>query len=230
MANCCGDDLCSAPSPTPQGRWRLALWIALFVNGAMFLVEAVAGLRSSSASLQADALDFLGDTANYAISLTVIGMALTWRARAALLKGATMIIFGAWVAGGTLWSVWRGQMPDAAVIGGVGVSALVANVAVAVMLFRFRAGDANMRSVWICSRNDAIGNVAVMLAALGVFGTGTRWPDLIVAAVMAALAVQGGAKVVREARSELKRPTESRRGFSLAVRTNAPPREVQAPS
>ena len=219
MANCCGDDLCGpAPAP-PVGRWRLALWIALIVNFAMFGVEGVCGLRSGSASLQADALDFLGDTANYAISLTVAGLALAWRARAAMAKGATMLAFGAWVTGVTLWGVWQGRTPDAPVMGAVGAAALAANLAVALMLFGFRAGDANMRSVWICSRNDAIGNAAVMLAALGVFGTGTRWPDLVVAAVMALLALQGGVHIVREARRELRRPTPpAPPAFTLAVR------------
>lgn len=203
MANCCDDDLCVDDRP-PAGRWRLALWLALAINAGMFAVEGVAGLLSGSASLQADSLDFLGDAANYGISLGVVGLALVWRARAALLKGATMLVFGGWVAVMTLWGVWRGETPEAQVMGVVGLAALVANVVTAVMLFRFRKGDANMRSVWICSRNDAIGNLAVMLAALGVFGTGSRWPDLLVAGVMAGLALQGGWQVIRHARAELK--------------------------
>lgn len=203
MANCCGDTLCETDRP-PEGRWRLALWLALAINAGMFAVEGVAGLLSGSASLQADALDFLGDAANYGISLGVVGLALAWRARAALVKGATMLVFGGWVAAMTLWGVWRGETPEAQVIGVIGLAALIANVATAVMLFRFRNGDANMRSVWICSRNDAIGNLAVMLAALGVVGTGTRWPDLLVAAIMAGLALQGGWQVIRHARADLK--------------------------
>lgn len=203
MANCCGDDLCVDERP-PAGRWRLALWLALAINAGMFAVEGVAGLLSGSASLQADSLDFLGDAANYGISLGVVGLALVWRARAALLKGATMLVFGGWVAVMTLWGVWRGETPEAQVMGVIGLAALIANAATAVMLFGFRKGDANMRSVWICSRNDAIGNLAVMLAALGVFGTGSRWPDLLVAAVMAGLALQGGWQVIRHARAELK--------------------------
>jgi Co/Zn/Cd efflux system component len=188
----------------------------------MFVAEAVSGLISGSASLQADALDFLGDAANYAISLAVVGMALTWRARAAMLKGVTMVAFGGWVVGVTLWGLWQGRTPDAPLMGAIGLAALVANVAVAVMLFGFRTGDANMRSVWICSRNDAVGNVAVMLAALGVFGTGSRWPDLAVAAVMALLALQGGVQVVREARRELQRSPVRAPTFKVEVRTNRP--------
>lgn len=213
MANCCGDNLCETDRP-PEGRWRLALWLALAINAGMFAVEGAAGLLSGSASLQADALDFLGDAANYGISLGVVGLALVWRARAALVKGATMLAFGGWVAGATLWGVWRGGTPGAEVMGLIGLAALIANVVTAVMLFRFRNGDANMRSVWICSRNDALGNLVVMLAALGVLGTGTRWPDLLVAAVMAGLALQGGWQVIRHARAELK----------IARATTTPPR------
>lgn len=219
MANCCGDDLCKPDAPPPAGRWRLALWIALIVNGGMFLAEGLAGLMSGSASLQADSLDFLGDAANYAISLGVAGLALTWRARAAMLKGATMLVFGLWVSGMTVWGVIAGRTPEAPVMGALGLIALVANVGVAALLFRFRTGDANMRSVWICSRNDAVGNVAVMLAAAGVLGTGSRWPDLAVAAVMAALALQGGWQIVRQARAELrqnKAPPPPR--FTVAAR------------
>lgn len=221
MSGCCGDDLCKPQSAPPAGRWRLALWIALVVNGGMFLVEGTAGLLSGSAALQADSLDFLGDAANYAISLGVAGMALAWRARAAMLKGATMLVFGAWVSGATLWGVFEGRTPEAPVMGALGLAALVANVAVAIMLYGFRTGDANMRSVWICSRNDAIGNVAVMLAALGVFGTNSRWPDLLVAAVMALLALQGGWEIVRQARGELrqaKAPPAPAARFSVAAR------------
>lgn len=219
MANCCGETLCETDRP-PEGRWRLALWLALAINAGMFAVEGVAGLLSGSAALQADALDFLGDAANYGISLGVVGLALVWRARAALVKGATMLVFGGWVAGVTLWGVWRGDTPGAEVMGVIGLAALIANVVTAVMLFGFRKGDANMRSVWICSRNDAIGNLSVMLAALGVFGTGTRWPDLLVAAVMAGLALQGGWLIVRQARAELKavRATPAPRPFKVESR------------
>jgi Co/Zn/Cd efflux system component len=197
----------SCPSESPSAdnvpAWRRALWIALAVNGAMFAIEMVAGVAGGSKALQADALDFLGDAANYAISLGVAGMALAWRARAAMLKGATLAVLGLYVLATAIWAVWHGRTPEAELMGVVGVAALVANGAVALMLYRFRSGDANMRSVWICSRNDAIGNVAVVLAAAGVFGTGTAWPDLIVAAVMAALGISGGVQIMRQARGEL---------------------------
>src|SRR3954454_23397706 len=168
------------------------------------VVEIVAGAAVGSASLQADALDFFGDAANYAISLGVAGMALQWRARAAIAKGGTLIAFALWVLGSTAWHVFYGTLPRAEVMGIVGVVALIANGGVALMLYRFRAGDANMRSVWICSRNDAVGNAAVLLAATGVFGTGTGWPDIIVASIMAALSISGGWQIVRQAWSELR--------------------------
>jgi Co/Zn/Cd efflux system component len=203
MAGC--GDCCAATNASNDRRWRRALWIALGINAGMFAGEMVAGLAANSQALQADALDFFGDAANYAISLGVAGMALVWRARAALVKGATLGLLGLYVLVTTIWAVWSGALPEAEWMGGVGLLALVANGAVALMLYRFRAGDANMRSVWICSRNDAIGNLAVVLAAAGVFGTGTAWPDLIVAGIMAALGISGGVQIVRQARAELGR-------------------------
>ena len=202
------DDCCASACGTTQSlndpRWWRVLWIALVVNAAMFFIEMVAGSAADSRALQADALDFLGDAANYAVSLAVVGAALTWRARAALLKSLFMLGFAAWVFGSAILAFVNGTTPDPATMGAVGALALAANVSVALLLYRYRTGDANMRSVWICSRNDAIGNVAVMLAALGVLGTGSAWPDLIVAGVMAALALTGGVQVLRHALSELR--------------------------
>jgi Co/Zn/Cd efflux system component len=131
-------------------------------------------------------------------------MALTWRARAAVIKGGTLIALALWVLASTVWHALTGTLPQAEVMGVVGVAALVANAGVALMLYRFRSGDANMRSVWICSRNDAIGNLAVVLAALGVFGTGTGWPDVIVAAIMGGLGLWGGWQIVQQVRGELR--------------------------
>ena len=168
------------------------------------MAEIVAGAAAGSASLQADALDFFGDAANYAISLGVSGMAIAWRARAALAKGGTLIVFALWVLGSTAWHALHGTLPQAEVMGVVGMAALIANGGVALMLYRFRTGDANMRSVWICSRNDAVGNLAVLLAAMGVFGTGTGWPDVIVAAIMGGLGLWGGWQIVGQARGELR--------------------------
>ena len=196
---------CCAPKTAPhnQPQWRRALWIALIVNAAMFAVEFAAGELGDSRALQADALDFFGDSANYAISLGVAGLALAWRARAALVKGVTLAALGGYVIIGAILAAFHGSSPAPAIMGGIGLAALAANVGVALLLYRFRDGDANMRSVWICSRNDAIANIAVVAAALGVFGTGTAWPDLTVAAIMAALGISGGIKIIRLALAEL---------------------------
>jgi Co/Zn/Cd efflux system component len=203
-AHCCGhhhED--PGGDPVRQAAYRRTLWIVLAINAAMFTVEIAAGLAAGSASLQADALDFLGDATNYAISLFVVGMALRYRASAALLKGATMALFGFWVLGVAAWHVVHGTLPHAITMGGIGLTAVVANAVSFWLLWRHRTGDANMRSAWICTRNDVLGNFAVLLAAVGVFGTGTGWPDVAVAAVMAVLALQGAATVIRRARSEL---------------------------
>jgi Co/Zn/Cd efflux system component len=172
----------------------------------MFVVEISAGLAAGSASLQADALDFLGDSANYAISLFVVGMALRYRAAAALAKGASMGLFGLWVIGAVIWHALHGTLPSAFTMGAVGVAALAANAASFGLLWAYRHGDANMRSAWICTRNDVLGNLAVLLAAAGVFGTGSGWPDVIVAAIMAGLALQGAAIVIRQSMDELRQP------------------------
>jgi Co/Zn/Cd efflux system component len=183
----------------------------LLINAIMFAVEIGAGLAAGSAALQADALDFLGDSANYGISLFVVGMALRYRAMAALAKGATMGLFGLWVIGAVFWQAMHGTLPSAFTMGAVGFVALVANVASFGLLWGYRGGDANMRSAWICTRNDVLGNLAVLLAAAGVFGTGTGWPDIIVAAIMASLALQGAWIVVRQSFSELRQPLPVRR-------------------
>jgi Co/Zn/Cd efflux system component len=184
--------------------YRRVLWAVLAINAVMFLIEIAAGLAAGSASLQADALDFLGDSANYAISLLVVGMALRYRASAALAKGATMGAFGLWVIATVIWHALHATLPTAFTMGAVGITALVANAASFGLLWAFRGGDANMRSAWICTRNDVVGNLAVLLAAAGVFGTGTGWPDLLVATIMAALALQGAALVTRQAWGELR--------------------------
>ncbi|MDP1686695.1 cation transporter [Hydrogenophaga sp.] len=202
-AHCCDHDTPKPESLANLPRYRKILWIALIVNAAMFLVEIGAGVQAGSLSLLADAVDFAGDALNYAVSLAVLASALAWRARAAILKALSMMGFGLYVLGAAVWSVWHGGVPQAMTMGAVALLALVANVAVAWMLYAFREGDANMRSVWLCSRNDAIGNVAVFMAALGVFGTGSAWPDLAVASLMATLALHGGWTVLRQARGEL---------------------------
>jgi Co/Zn/Cd efflux system component len=202
--HCCEHETPSPHSIGNLARYRKVLWIALCVNLAMFIVEMVAGLRAGSLSLQADAIDFAGDALNYGVSLAVLTSALTWRSYAAIGKGISMLAFGLLILGQALWAVWRGSVPDATTMGAVATLALAANVSVAWMLYAFREGDANMRSVWLCSRNDAIGNLAVIAAAAGVFGTSRAWPDLAVASLMAALALTSGWTVLRLARSEMR--------------------------
>ena len=185
--------------------YRRVLWLVIALNAAMFAIESSAGMLAGSAALQADALDFLGDTATYSISLLVIGRPLKWRARAALFKGLSLGLFGVLVFAMTFYRVVVLGQPEAATMGIVGALALAANVASALVLFKFRDGDANVRSVWLCSRNDAIGNVAVILAAGAVALTGTPWPDLIVAAGMAVLFIKGSASIIRHAQADLAR-------------------------
>ncbi|MDO6443028.1 cation transporter [Marinobacter sp. 2_MG-2023] len=195
---------CSGPEPqSPAPGFRRALWIALWVNLAMFFVEGIASLQSGSVSLMADAIDFFGDSANYILSLSVLSMGMLWRGRAAMVKGITMAVFGIAVWARAIWVLEQGITPEPLTMGAVGLLALVANSGVAIMLFRFRSGDSDMRSVWLCSRNDAISNIAVMAAALGVFGTARAWPDLIVAAIMGTLAITAGISVVRHARVDI---------------------------
>jgi Co/Zn/Cd efflux system component len=207
-ASCCSNSACSAPTVDP--RYRKTLWVALVLNAAMFVVELAASWRSGSVSLLADSIDFFGDASNYALSLAVLGMALSTRSKAAVFKAACMGAFGIFVLGRALWSLNAGVAPEPAVMGTVGFVALAVNGGVALMLYRFRTGDANMRSVWICSRNDALGNIAVMLAALGVLGTGNAWPDLLVAGVMGVLALSGSWSVLKQARVELRSNTPVR--------------------
>lgn len=211
MAGCCSGG-CSPSKEAVNPRYRKALWIALIINTLMFLVEIVGGLKSGSVSLLADAVDFAGDAANYAISLTVLSMGLLWRARAAWVKGASMGAYGLFVLGKTVWAAMSGVPPEPFVMGAIALVALVANLSVALMLYTFRDGDANMRSVWLCSRNDAIVNVAIALAALGVLGTETVWPDLLVAGIIAALALSASMSVIRQATNEINAATNEQTG------------------
>jgi len=170
----------------------------------MFAVEVLSGVRGGSVSLLADSLDFLGDAANYGISLVVLSSSIGARARASRVKAASMLAFGIWVFGQAAWHLFTGRVPSVLTMGVVGTCALLANGLVAGLLFRYRAGDSNMRSVWLCTRNDVLGNVAVLLAALGVFGTGSAWPDLAVAAIMSTLAITSAVQILRQSGAELR--------------------------
>ncbi len=208
-AGCCGGDDDHGHGGHDHARdldgvYRNVLWIVFGVNAAMFCVEAVAGALAGSVSLQADALDFLGDAGNYLIALFVLGKAITWRAGAALVKGGAMAAFGVWVLGYSAYMATTGGIPEAPVMGIVGALALVANVGAALLLYRHRKGDANRESVWLCSRNDAIANVAVIGAAGLVYLTQSHWPDLAVGVLMAALALHSAGQIIRRATGELR--------------------------
>lgn len=197
--NCGG---CCAASPKFDGvsrDYRRRLWFVIAINAAMFLVEMAAGAVAGSQALRADALDFLADATTYGISLVVIGATLRARSAAAVLKGTSLSLMAAWVLGSTTYHAFVTGVPAAEVMGAIGILALLANLASVLILVRYKDGDANVRSVWLCSRNDAIGNVAVMIAALGVWGTATAWPDLIVAAIMAALFLTSSVQILRQA-------------------------------
>ena len=203
MAGCHG---CPPPDADHRSdpRFRRVLWLALLANAIMFVVELVASMLSGSVALQADALDFFADAANYGVSLFVLDRSWRARSRTALAKGATMAAFGIWVLATAVYRSYLGIVPDAAAMGVIGALAFSVNVWVAIMLFRYRGGDSNMRSVWLCSRNDAVGNVAVLLAASGVFMTASGWPDVAVAAVIAGLSLTSACQVIGQARVELR--------------------------
>lgn len=204
MGACCGHSNKQFDGMSKDYRRRL--WLVIALNAVMFVVEMTAGQTAGSKALQADALDFFGDAVTYGISLAVIGASLRTRALAALAKGGSLLLMGLWVAGSTAYQVFVLGVPQAVVMGSIGFLALAVNLASVLLLVRYKDGDANVRSVWLCSRNDAIGNVAVMLAAFGVWGTASAWPDLIVAGLMAALflssAVQIFIQAMREVRQE----------------------------
>ena len=201
MAGCCNSN---AKFDGVSADYKRRLWLVIAINAVMFVVEMTAGHIAKSQALQADALDFLGDALTYGISLAVIGASLKLRATAALFKGASLLLMGLWVMGSTVYRVFFVGGPEAEIMGVIGFLALLANLASVALLVRYKDGDANVRSVWLCSRNDAIGNVAVMFAALGVWGTATGWPDLIVAAIMATLFLSSAYQIVKQALAEYR--------------------------
>lgn len=221
MPGCSECSAGSAEQAATNSVFRRVLWIALLANFVMFLVELAASYIGDSISLQADALDFFGDSANYAISLFVLGKSIVHRARASLFKSLSMASFGLWVIGAALYRAVTDSAPDPLVMSGTAVLALGVNVGVALLLYRYRVGDSNMRSIWLCSRNDAIGNLAVILAAAGVFASGTRWPDLAVATLIAGLNLWAALQVTRLAIQELqlsRRERDMHTGVSVESR------------
>lgn len=199
MSACCGS---GAVFDGVSVAYRRRLWAVIAINALMFVVEIVGGSLAGSKALQADALDFLGDALTYGISLAVIGYPIAVRSAAALFKGATLALMGLWVFGSTIWHAFFIGVPEAEVMGAIGFLALSANLLSVGLLVRYKDGDANVRSVWLCSRNDAIGNVAVMLAALAVWALGSGWPDIIVAGAMAALFLSSAFRITAQALAE----------------------------
>ncbi len=212
-SSCCGH---GAKFDGLDPRYKRVLWAVIAINAVMFLVEMAAGHLAGSQALQADALDFLGDTLTYGVSLAVIGQSVIVRSTAAFVKGMSLTLMGLWVFGSTAYHVLVLGVPKAEVMGIIGFVALAANVTSVLLLLRYKDGDANVRSVWLCSRNDAVGNVAVMAAALGVWGTATAWPDLIVAASMALLFLNSSFQILQQALHE------QRASGTLATRPSAP--------
>lgn len=200
-ADCCGTGV---KFEGLSADYKRRLWLVIAINAAMFVVEMGAGALAGSNALQADALDFLGDTATYGISLAVIGASVRTRALAAIGKAASLSLMSLWVLGMTAYHVLIVGVPRAEVMGVIGALALAANVGSVLILMRYKDGDANVRSVWLCSRNDAIGNVAVMIAALAVWATATKWPDLIVAAIMAGLFFYSSLRILQQSVAEMR--------------------------
>ena len=199
MAGCCGHN---AKFEGLSADYKRRLWLVIALNAIMFIVEMTAGHVAESQALQADALDFLGDSLTYGISLAVIGASIQVRTNAALAKGVSLLMMGLWVFGSTVYRVFYVGVPEAQIMGVIGLLALLTNLASVLLLVRYKDGDANVRSVWLCSRNDAIGNVAVMFAALGVWGTSSGWPDLLVAMIMAGLFLSSAFQIMRQALAE----------------------------
>ncbi len=189
--------------------YKRVLWIVILINAVMFFVEMSAGKLAGSQALQADALDFLGDALTYGLSLVVIGMSLKTRSVAALLKGGSLLLMGLWVLGSTVYQILILGVPRAEIMGLIGLLALAANLASVLLLMRYKDGDANVRSVWLCSRNDAIGNVAVMVASFAVFLTASAWPDLIVALIMAGLFLRSAQLILVQAWQEFRSGEET---------------------
>lgn len=205
MSGCCGSGV---KFEGVSDDYKRRLWVVIALNALMFIVEVSAGYLAKSQALQADALDFLGDALTYGISLAVIGASIRVRTNAALAKGVSLLLMGLWVFGSTMYRVLYVGVPDAQIMGVIGFLALLANLASVLLLIRYKDGDANVRSVWLCSRNDAIGNVAVMLAAVGVWGTASGWPDLVVATFMAGLFLSSSFQIIKQALKEKREFTD----------------------
>jgi len=196
--HCCGNTEFTGLDPA----YKRILWLIIVINGTMFGVEMVAGILAQSQALQADALDFIGDTLSYSISLWAIGKAVSIRSNAALFKGFTLTLMSLWVVGSTIYRIFVMNSPEPFTMGTIAVAAFTANLISVLLLMRYKDGDANVRSVWLCSRNDAIGNLIVLVAASGVWYSNSAWPDLIVAGIMAGLFLSSAWQITTQALRE----------------------------
>ena len=183
--------------------YRRALWIVIILNVGYGVIEMLGGFLAGSQALKADALDFLGDGLITLLGVLAIGWSLLWRARSALIQGLFLGVLGFGILGNTIWRVFVQQQVEAELMGMLALVALVVNVGAALVLVPHRAGDANVRAVWLFSRNDAIGNAAVVVAAVLVGLTGASWPDLLVAFAIAGLFLQSSWVIVRDARRDI---------------------------
>ena len=204
MATCCEDKSCEITAlRESHGR---VLWIVLAINALMFVVEGWAGLLAHSTSLLADALDMLGDALVYGFSLFVLARSPRWQAGAALAKGGFMLAFGLGVLGEALYKVFHPVMPGVQTMGVIGGIALAANLICFFLLYRHRDDNLNMSSTWLCSRNDLIANVGVLLAAGGSYLLVSRWPDIIVGGIIASLFLGSAISVIKQATRALRPP------------------------
>ena len=199
----CHDHCDESGQSSVSAEYRKVLWICLIANAVMFVAQMIASYAAHSVSLLANSADFFSDAANYGISLYVLNLSLRQKAKASLFKGVSLGLVGLWVAFETLHHALQPELPKPFIMAVISVVALAVNVGCAGLLYKYRGGDSNRESVWICSRNDAIGNIAVMIAAAGVFASNTIWPDIIVAAILGWLAVTGAWRIIRLAKREL---------------------------
>jgi cation diffusion facilitator family transporter len=200
----CHDHCNESGQSSVSAEYRKVLWICLIANAVMFVAQMIASYAAHSVSLLANSADFFSDAANYGISLYVLNLSLRQKAKASLFKGVSLGLVGLWVAFETLHHALQPELPKPFIMAIISVVALAVNVGCAGLLYKYRGGDSNRESVWICSRNDAIGNIAVMIAAAGVFASNTIWPDIIVAAILGWLAVTGAWRIIKSAKKELK--------------------------
>jgi cation diffusion facilitator family transporter len=204
MDHCCEDQ--RGDITAMQGGRKRVLWVVLLINAVMFLVEGGAGVLAHSTSLLADALDMLGDALVYGFSLVVLARSARWQAGAALAKGGFMLAFGLGVLAEAVYKVFHPVMPGVETMGVIGILALIANVVCFFLLYRHRSDNLNMRSTWLCSRNDVIANAGVLVAAASSYMLLSRWPDILVGVVIASLFLSSALHVLRQARQALRTP------------------------